>query len=64
MIKKVLEYIELHTGQNIDRNERLRLVSVKGRITQYELHDIKWVTNEIDVKKSIIKRIDAQHILV
>lgn len=62
--RKILKYIELQTGNVIDRNTRLLEINIKGRTTQYELHNIKWVTNEIDVKNSIIKRIDSQHILI
>lgn len=56
----ILNYIE-STGKHIDKENRIVEISIDQELKQYELHDIKWVTNNKQLSKARIKQIDSQY---
>ena len=43
---------------------RIVNIIVNGEDQKYELYSIEWVKNKEVVKQGVIKRIDAQHIIL
>lgn len=61
--KNILNLIE-KSGKTIDKEKRTVEITINGDVKQYELHSIEWVKNKEKVNNHILKRIDAQHILI